>query len=235
MWEPRGVRSAFVGWDLGRNDHTDEVGHSRPAELAGDEFTRSSSEMHVATQLPESRRRPRRSRTPTRSARADRSGPCSGIGSIAATGSAAAIVRRRCGRCGRRRLRQVGQPDRGYAADDRLVVTRRHPGERRRGCARTPRDPGLDPGRRTALRHGLGRGGRGRRCPAAARRASDPAGSRGGALRTGRRPRPSRAAPSHRPRRTASRNRTARSATALSSVGAGIGSGIVATGRTASP
>ena len=31
--EPRGVRSAFAGWDLGRNDHTDEVGHGRPAEL----------------------------------------------------------------------------------------------------------------------------------------------------------------------------------------------------------
>src|SRR3954471_10774674 len=33
--QPRGVRSAFVGWDLGRNDHTDEVGRGRPAELAG--------------------------------------------------------------------------------------------------------------------------------------------------------------------------------------------------------
>ena len=32
--EPRGVRSAFAGWDLGRNDHTDEVGRGRPAELA---------------------------------------------------------------------------------------------------------------------------------------------------------------------------------------------------------
>jgi hypothetical protein len=30
--EPRGARSAFVGWDLGRNDHTDEVGRGRPAE-----------------------------------------------------------------------------------------------------------------------------------------------------------------------------------------------------------
>jgi len=30
--EPRGARSAFAGWDLGRNDHTDEVGHGRPAE-----------------------------------------------------------------------------------------------------------------------------------------------------------------------------------------------------------
>ena len=31
--EPRGARSAFAGWDLGRNDHTDEVGRGRPAEL----------------------------------------------------------------------------------------------------------------------------------------------------------------------------------------------------------
>jgi hypothetical protein len=30
--EPRGARSAFVGWDLGRNDHTDEVGCGRLAE-----------------------------------------------------------------------------------------------------------------------------------------------------------------------------------------------------------
>ena len=31
--QPRGARSAFAGWDLGRNDHTDEVGSGRPAEL----------------------------------------------------------------------------------------------------------------------------------------------------------------------------------------------------------
>ena len=31
--KPRGARSAFAGWDLGRNDHTDEVGRGRPAEL----------------------------------------------------------------------------------------------------------------------------------------------------------------------------------------------------------
>jgi len=30
--KPRGAPSAS-GWDLGRNDHTDEVGQERPAEL----------------------------------------------------------------------------------------------------------------------------------------------------------------------------------------------------------
>src|SRR5262249_1646311 len=36
--EPRGARSAFAGWDLGRNDHTDEVGRGRPAEPVTEDY-----------------------------------------------------------------------------------------------------------------------------------------------------------------------------------------------------
>lgn len=32
--EAAGRPARFVGWDLGRNDHTDEVGRVRPAELS---------------------------------------------------------------------------------------------------------------------------------------------------------------------------------------------------------
>ncbi|GAB2580481.1 hypothetical protein Aab01nite_57030 [Paractinoplanes abujensis] len=53
--EPRGARSAFAGWDLGRNDHTDEVGRGRPAELDVEETTRFPPYLHVATRLTELR------------------------------------------------------------------------------------------------------------------------------------------------------------------------------------
>src|SRR4051794_27861946 len=57
---PRGARSAFVGWDLGRNDHTDEADAAAPRSFAADQLTRSLTEMHVVTRMPGLRQRPPR-------------------------------------------------------------------------------------------------------------------------------------------------------------------------------
>ncbi|BCJ71794.1 hypothetical protein CS0771_13380 [Catellatospora sp. IY07-71] len=41
--EDRGTLCPTAGWDLGRNDHTDDVGEKRPAETI--EFTRTLAEL----------------------------------------------------------------------------------------------------------------------------------------------------------------------------------------------